>query len=261
MARPLSGKQYTEAPGGDYPLGRIRDKTVSVHGTPVNENVYGDFHQFFAKMADEAGVTLNGQPDNDYVGYQYIEALVKFIHKTISLPSGSDELATGSTNLNDHSKPGIYSVTSAYTNKPGGLGATAQLVVSGTVGSAITQRMVDLTNAAEWVRTFNGTVWTAWTLTRPAIKVLNIGEWVMTGLSTVDVAHGLDIQAIIESRAFIRDDSSVLKYPLTKAGTIDFVNSTNVRLARTGGGFFDSADFDSAGGYNRGYVIVEYVPY
>ena len=32
----------------NYPYGRIKDNTGAGDGTPVNEFVYGDIHQFFA---------------------------------------------------------------------------------------------------------------------------------------------------------------------------------------------------------------------
>ena len=50
MAIKLEDKTRVDAPDYDYPFGKIRDKTESEGGTPVNTEVYGDFHQFFAKM-------------------------------------------------------------------------------------------------------------------------------------------------------------------------------------------------------------------
>jgi len=76
MAYSITDKPNTEAPSGDYPFGNIRDKQVSIGGTPVNKLVYADFHQFFAKLMDYAGVTPNGLPDNDYSGWQLMEALL-----------------------------------------------------------------------------------------------------------------------------------------------------------------------------------------
>lgn len=163
MARSLAGKENVVAPGGNYPYGRIRDKIATTRGTKVNENVYGDFHQFFAHLMDQAGLTHNGEPDNDYVGFQYFEAFMKCVWKAISLPSTSDELASGSTNVNDFVKPGCYSIASSYTNIPSGLGATAKLLVSGTVGVSATQIIFDLTNGAEWLRTYTApTTYSTW---------------------------------------------------------------------------------------------------
>ncbi len=79
MARSLENKPNTEAPDTDYPFGRIRDRNGITNGTAVNENCYGDFHQFFAKMFYESGKTYNELPDNDYSGFQYFEAFQTLI--------------------------------------------------------------------------------------------------------------------------------------------------------------------------------------
>lgn len=76
MAIKITTKPNTDAASAAYPYGNIRDNTGSNNGTPVNAYVYADFHQFFAKLAAEAGVTLNDLPDNATNGFQYYEALV-----------------------------------------------------------------------------------------------------------------------------------------------------------------------------------------
>jgi hypothetical protein len=76
MAIKLTDKPNTEAATGDYPFGNVRDKTSTLAGTPVNKEVYADFHQFFEKLMNYAGVTHNGLPDNDYSGWQLMEALM-----------------------------------------------------------------------------------------------------------------------------------------------------------------------------------------
>lgn len=77
MAYAITDKPRTEAPSGDYPFGRIKDTVGADQGTPVNTLTYGDFHQFFAKLMDWAGVSANGLPDNEYSGFQLFEALMK----------------------------------------------------------------------------------------------------------------------------------------------------------------------------------------
>jgi hypothetical protein len=77
MARSIINKPNTDGISGDYPFGKIKDKTISAPGTPVNTVVYGDFHQFFAKLMDYAGVTPNELPDNEYSGWQLMESLLK----------------------------------------------------------------------------------------------------------------------------------------------------------------------------------------
>lgn len=59
----------------NYPNSRIKNNTGSGDGTPVNEQVYGDIHEFFAKMMRLASLSFNHQPENESKGYQYIQAL------------------------------------------------------------------------------------------------------------------------------------------------------------------------------------------
>lgn len=80
MAIKLENKTNVVAPGGDYPYGRIKDNLGDGTGTPVDEAVYGDFHQFFAKLLAESGVTASGLPENSANGFDYIDALSKFIN-------------------------------------------------------------------------------------------------------------------------------------------------------------------------------------
>lgn len=78
MAIALENKTNVDAPTVAYPFGKIRDGEDT--GTPVNTEVYGDLHQFFAKLLDEANITPNGQPENATDGFEYIEALQKLIN-------------------------------------------------------------------------------------------------------------------------------------------------------------------------------------
>jgi len=79
MARSLASKPNVIPPGGSYPYGRIRDNDGSGNGTPVNEVVYGDLHQFLSRMMSEAGVTPNNLPDNSTNGFQIYESLLAII--------------------------------------------------------------------------------------------------------------------------------------------------------------------------------------
>ena len=60
---------------GNYLNGRIKDNTGSGDGTPVNERVYGDFHQLVAKLMNLAGLSFNDLPENEANGYQFIDSL------------------------------------------------------------------------------------------------------------------------------------------------------------------------------------------
>ena len=59
----------------NYLNGRIKDNTGSGDGTPVNERVYGDFHQLFAKLMNLSGLSFNNLPENETNGYQFIDSL------------------------------------------------------------------------------------------------------------------------------------------------------------------------------------------
>lgn len=81
MARNLATKPNVEPADAEYPFGRIKDNPGNNTGTPVNEEVYGDIHQFFAKIMSDAGIAYNGLPDNAYDGFQYRNALFLLIQR------------------------------------------------------------------------------------------------------------------------------------------------------------------------------------
>jgi hypothetical protein len=100
--RPLVDKTNVQAPDSDYPFGRIKDNPGNGTGTPVNELVYGDIHQFFEKMMHESGITPNGLPENDYSGFQLFQALqtVILLHTqkdqlSFALSGGGSVINTG----------------------------------------------------------------------------------------------------------------------------------------------------------------------
>lgn len=94
MARKLEDLTNVNAPDSDYPYGRVKDRVGSSNnGTPVNEALLGDMTQFFAKMMDEADVTPNGLPDNEYSGFQLYEALQTLIDR--AAPIGSIKMWGG----------------------------------------------------------------------------------------------------------------------------------------------------------------------
>lgn len=79
--RSLENKPNVTAPNADFPFGRIKDKVGSNPGTPVNEVVYGDIHQFFEKLMNESGITANELPESEYTGFQLMTALVTMFGK------------------------------------------------------------------------------------------------------------------------------------------------------------------------------------
>lgn len=100
MAIKLENKVNTEAPSVAYPFGNIKDNTGSNNGTPVDKNVYADFHQFFAKMMSESGIVYNDLPDNNTDGFQYWLALVEAVKNNCGFKtdiSSSISLGSGFT--------------------------------------------------------------------------------------------------------------------------------------------------------------------
>ena len=73
--RALQSKPNIIAPTVDFPFGQIKDDSGNNDGVPVDEQVYGDFHQFFEKLMSDGGVTANGLPDNETNSFQLNEAL------------------------------------------------------------------------------------------------------------------------------------------------------------------------------------------
>ena len=67
----------------NYPNKRIRDNSGAGDGTPVDESVYGDIHEHFAKIMRESKTSYNNLPDNVSNGYQLFDAMY-------SLPTKND---------------------------------------------------------------------------------------------------------------------------------------------------------------------------
>jgi len=98
-------------------------------------------------------------------------------------------------------------------------------------------------------------------------KVLEIGDWNLDADQVAAVPHGLgsDYKNIRSIDVIIRDDADTFYTPLVffntvsevMDGGINFVDSTNVNLARLGGGGFDNTGYDSTS-FNRGWVTLLY---
>ena len=65
----------------NFPDGRIKNNTGAGDGTPVNEQVYGDIHETFAKLMRLAGLSYNSLADSEGNGYQFISALTALASK------------------------------------------------------------------------------------------------------------------------------------------------------------------------------------
>lgn len=79
MAIGLNNYPNIEAADSDYPNGSIKDNDGTNNGTPVNKLTYNDIHQVFAKLLRLADITPSGLPENEYSGFQYIEAMYKLL--------------------------------------------------------------------------------------------------------------------------------------------------------------------------------------
>jgi hypothetical protein len=275
MARSLHNKSNVVAPTSDYPYGRIKDKIAGVQaGTPVNEAVYGDIHQFFSRLMEQAGLEENEQPDNDYTGFQLYKALLKTIAKKVGQYSSDDDLTpTAATDLNSFIYPGIFNVEAYTLSHDPGLDGPGQLMVGGNPDVAIVQRLIDLNNGAEWKRTWSlASGFGGWVLIRLAQKLLDIGSFDLSASNAVkQVPHGLGIEQIRSVRVLIKSDltgasrsSLDINYRETTIGDLTwgqgvYVNVTNVTIIVDNNGFYDSADFNSIS-VNRGHIIIEYDP-
>lgn len=66
--------RYT-APSGTYPYGNIKDNTAGMNdGTGVSVLTNGDIHQFFQRLLQTSGITINNLPDNLDNGFQLFES-------------------------------------------------------------------------------------------------------------------------------------------------------------------------------------------
>lgn len=104
-------------------------------------------------------------------------------------------------------------------------------------------------------------------------KIIEIGDWNMnfsgSGIQSVTINHGLGDKDLIKSvDVYIRGDAGTTNWYsfLGRANTsgvvdasISGVNNTTIGLSLTNSSQFDSSVFDSTS-YNRGWIIVEYIP-
>lgn len=97
--------------------------------------------------------------------------------------------------------------------------------------------------------------------------IIDIGDWDMDATANLSVTHGVaDFTKIRSVLAFVRNDTDTIYYPLntlnfgtgTAEGGVNYWDSTIVRLGRVASGVFDSTDFNATG-YNRGFIVIEYV--
>ena len=98
MARNLKDRTNIQAPNANYPNGRVIDDTGAGDGTPLDESILGDYHQFFAKLMRDADVVPNDLPDNETDGNQlffsYFMPFLK-LHGVFNEPKPSEAFFGG----------------------------------------------------------------------------------------------------------------------------------------------------------------------
>lgn len=199
MARSIQNLTNVEAPSSDYPYGRVKNNTGSRNGTPVDEKLLGDVIQFFNRMMDEANISYNGLPDNDYSGFQLFTALqtllntlqtalTTLITNEASTRAAADTAETAARvaadnsinssilsilnrfgsplDFNSMNVPGLY--YSNGSNSPcGGCGDgfAVQVVADSIDLNPMYQIATQVTGAGIgdiYIRNWNGSAWSAW---------------------------------------------------------------------------------------------------
>lgn len=261
MARSLANKVNVQAPDSDYPYGRIKDNDGTGNGTPVNENVYGDVHQFFERLMAQAGISFNENPDNNYTGFQFFEALSSLIGlKVVDGTAGGD--------FDDFIEPGVYSIRGVPTNSPVTFQSSEQtspgfLVVSkGTSTVDVFQHVVTRRGTMGRLKIVSG-AFQSWS--GRYRFTLSSGTWNMDTDATKSFAHSLDATKIRRVTAMVRDDQVTPAISQLDAYTSQAVqggchwDSTDIILERLTGGIYDSASYDGTViPSNRCDVEVEY---
>lgn len=231
MAIPLEDKPNVTSPGGNYPYGDIKDNPGDNSGTPVNREVYADFHQFFAKILDAGSIVPNGLLENQANGFQYFDALIANIRATAATEAlaGTVERATQGE------------VDTGTDN--------TRYVTPDTLANSATVLGIE---------------------TGPKLltKEIEIGDWNMDTTTNVSVAHGIDASKIRDVQVMIRNDAApFFHFSLMKANSlgvvdgffqVDVTTGTDIFLERRTGGQFDSVNYSSTP-YNRGWILLTYV--
>lgn len=151
MARTKAELKNIDKSDSAYLEGRIKDNNGNGGGTPVNEYVYGDLHQTFAKLMALNQIKYNGLPDNETNGYQLIEALVALASKNDFVLS----LSTVSGKLIIPIKLGSLKVGESFIAKAA-VDRTDETTVKGSLDNAVKAAVfTDDFKTGEYVRVIN----------------------------------------------------------------------------------------------------------
>lgn len=266
MARRLRDKTNVIPPDSSFIYGRIRDDDGSNNGTPVDEEVYGDFHQFFEALMTDAGIPFNNLPDNFTNGFQLHSAFrgaVRNVTATTSLYGTalkSDNAAVqAGTDDESFVTPLTLTARTATETRTGLAEVATQAEVNGGTDDERIVTALKLKTTTEVMHITGGI--------RMKTKVLDINDWNMNSDQTVDVTHGIaDFTAIRTIEVTIRNDANDRYYKLEQinptsgvmGGGVSYFDASVIRLARRDSGVFDGTTFQNTG-YNRGWVTVTYI--
>lgn len=298
MARNLQNQQNIVPPDVIYPFGRIKDNPGDNTGTPINEALYGDIHQFFAKLFNHSGLTYNNLPDNNTNGFQLWEALRAGIAKFKDIEIyGSSQTLTNSIfgklavhfNLSQTASTFVLppaALVDLYKRVPIVNTAVGDLMIQAGIGDSISGYstiVLKSGSSAEFVIS-NAGIWYVLNIHRKEStdlikKIIDIGSWDMDALGQKVVPHGLTLSKIRSVQVFIIDDGGFTVVPLTSVvnlgasflagGTVQW-DGANITLRRFDDSFagnivggtsqsaFDDVAYDSTA-INRGYIVIEYL--
>lgn len=139
-----------------YPNGRIKDNTGAGDGTPVNEEVYGDFHEMKDKLMRLYGLQFNGLPDNETNGYQFVDALRALSNKNdIVLPLTLDPSGGGSNNLSIGLKLGFLLINESFYLKSSVNVPTGSVSLKGIDNVSKTVTSIGSVKVGDYVRMIN----------------------------------------------------------------------------------------------------------
>ena len=296
MARPLNIVPDIEAANAEYPAGRIKNEVAPDVGTPVIEELYGDIIQVFHKLMRLAGLTYNELPENETTGFQYIEALAKYV-RTLSATltnKGTVELATdaetqGGTDSQRAITPASLESKTATESRKGiaelatnaevqtGTDIVRIVTPAGLNSKKASASALGLTKKASQLEVNAGTdtdpgsnplyVAPSTLLTASGgllTKILNIGDWNMDTTLNIFVAHGISGSKIRSAIAIIRSDTDSDPTPdrfdlLSSPSSSVQILSDNIKLERAASGMFDNSNYNSTS-FNRGFITIQYLP-
>jgi len=141
--------------------------------------------------------------------------------------------------------------------------------VTGDVTGDVTGNVTgDVTGNADTATSAEGIETTGTGTPTLKCKVVEIGEWDMDSTANIAVATGIDLYTLRSATVLIREDDTSGDYvgslfgvdPTTSIAGYYRVQPTNgdIRLYRIAGGPFDNENFDTTGGYNRGWITIWY---